>query len=70
MRMTRVCATVRRLRMPRFLVRTRHIAWLGTERVDVLWRLLKVVGLELGAVLVEGNGVAEVADCGIGRCER
>lgn len=68
--MTRICATVRRLRMPWFLVRTRHLAWLSTERVDMLRRLLKVVGLELSAVLIEGNGVAEVADCRIGCCER
>lgn len=59
-----------RMRMPWFLVRTRHLAWLGTERVSMRWRLLEVVGPKFGAVLVEGNGVAEVADCGVGCCER
>lgn len=59
-----------RVRVPRFLVRARHFTWLGSLLVNVRWRLLEVIHTELDAVLVERNGVAEVADCGVGCRER
>lgn len=59
-----------RVRVLRFLVRARHFTWLGSELVDVRWRLLEVIHAELDTVLIERNSVAEVTDCGVGGCER
>lgn len=70
MRVMSFRSTVLWLRTPRFLVGARHFSWLSPEGVYMRFCLLEVVSLELGSVLIERNGMAEVADCGVGCCER